>query len=454
MQSEPQRIFDYGFGYGVSETHGDLVLATSLRLLDRSMRWIARSLRIEQVSLLVYTGDQYELARAIAVDRSRVCAFSEKGSVAHYLKKHGSPVAVLWEHEKCYLDGELLSAVEADVLAVLGTRLLAGLSANDRLVGFLSLGRKAGDEHFSPLDLRMLQSIATEAAFALESCRLRAALAEESTERQRLEGELEVARQIQQRLFPRRLPFAPGLDYYGTWRAARGVSGDYLDYIELADGSLGIAIGDVSGKGFSAALLMSSLHSMVRALSLAQQYSLPGLVATINRMFFRVSPDNCFATLFLARYDPKAGRLQYVNAGHEPPFILRRTGAGYRTISLEPSGPVVGAFRGSPYREEAITLAQEDVIVAYTDGVSEVTNPAGEEWGNRRLVETVQANCERKAREIASQVMIEADAFAMGVPPSDDMTLWVARVDAAEAGTASDAVEPPATQVAASAARS
>src|SRR5437867_12407998 len=106
--------------------------------------------------------------------------------------------------------------------------------------------------------------------------------------------------------------------------------------------------------------------------------SLESLVAKINRMFFRVSPDNCFATLFLARYDPKAGRLQYVNAGHEPPFILRRTGSGYRNISLEPSGPVVGAFRGSPYREEAITLAQEDVIVAYTDGVSEVTNPAGE----------------------------------------------------------------------------
>jgi sigma-B regulation protein RsbU (phosphoserine phosphatase) len=452
MQSEPQRIFDYGFGCGVSETHGDLVFAAALRLLDRSIRWIARSLRIEQVSLLVYTGDQYELARATAVDRSRVCAFTEKGRVAHYLKEQASPVTVLWEHDECYLDGELLSAVEADVLAVLGTRVLVGLWANDRLVGILSLGRKAGDEPLSPLDLRMLQSIATEAAFALESCRLRAALAEESTERQRLEGELEMARQVQQRLFPRRLPFAPGLDYYGAWRAARGVSGDYLDYIELPDGRLGIAIGDVSGKGFSAALLMSSLHSMVRALSLTQQYSLPRLVATINRMFFRASPDNCYATLFLARYDPKVGRLQYVNAGHEPPFILRRNGAGYRTIFLEPTGPVVGAFRGSLYREKTITLAQEDVLVAYTDGVSEVTNPSGEEWGNRRLIETVEAHCECTARKIVSQVMAEADAFAMGAPQNDDMTLWVGRVDAAEAGAVADVVEPPATKVAASAA--
>src|SRR3989441_1094497 len=128
--------------------------------------------------------------------------------------------------------------------------------------GFLSLGPKATDEPLSAVDLRGLESIASEAAFALEGCYLRA---EELTERQRLERELEVAREVQQRLFPRGLPVAPGLDYYGAWRAARGVSGDYLDYIELPGGSLGVAIGDVSGKGLSAALLMSSLHSMVRA---------------------------------------------------------------------------------------------------------------------------------------------------------------------------------------------
>jgi len=146
------------------------MFATALRLLDKSIRWIAHSLRIEQVSLLVRNADQYELARATAVSRRRVPAFSERGKVARYLKAHGGAVPVLWEQDKCYLGGELLDAEEASVLATLGTSLLLGLSANDHLTGFLSLGPKAGDEPLSPLDLRLLQSIATEAAFALESC--------------------------------------------------------------------------------------------------------------------------------------------------------------------------------------------------------------------------------------------------------------------------------------------
>ena len=261
-----------------------------------------------------------------------------------------------------------------------------------------------------------------------------------------------MAREVQERLFPLGLPFTPGLDHFGVWRAARGVSGDYLDYLELPDGNLGVAIGDVSGKGLSAALLMSSLHSMVRALSLAHRLSLGELVATINKMFFRVSPDNCYTTLFLARFDPSEGRLHYVNAGHEPPFVLRRAGSGRRLIPLEPSGPVIGILRASPYREEVITLQPDDVLVAYTDGVAEVTNPAGEEWGNRRLLDTVQANCERNARDIVSQVMTEADAFAMGAPQYDDMTLWVARVDSSEADGLIEIVEPVAMRAAACAA--
>jgi sigma-B regulation protein RsbU (phosphoserine phosphatase) len=113
---------------------------------------------------------------------------------------------------------------------------------------------------------------------------------------------------------------------------------------------------------------------------------------------------------------------------------------------------VIGILRASPYREEVITLQPDDVLVAYTDGVAEVTNSAGEEWGNRRLLETVQANCERKAREIVAQVMTEADAFAVGAPQYDDMTLWVGRVDASQADSLIEIVEPAALRAAACAA--
>jgi sigma-B regulation protein RsbU (phosphoserine phosphatase) len=424
------------------------VRAAARGTLESSIRWLSRSLHIEPVSLLVHSGDRYELACATAMDRSREYALLERGSVIQRLKAHEEPVPVAWVHGKCHVGGELVEGREAVVLGALGARFLVGLPASGQLSGLLSLGSKVGDEPVSPADLRLLQSIAPEVAFALESCRLRVALAAESTERQKLEWELGVAREVQERLFPLGFPFTPGLDHYCIWRAARGVSGDYLDYIELPDGNLGVAIGDVSGKGLSAALLMSSLHSMVRALSLAHRLSLGDLVATINKMFFRVSPDNCYTTLFLARFDPHEGRLHYVNAGHEPPCVLRRSGSGRRVIPLEPSGPVIGILRASPYREEVITLQPDDVLVAYTDGVAEVRNTAGEEWGNRRLLETVQANCERNARDIVSQVMSEADAFAVGAPQFDDMTLWVARVASAEADSLIEIVEPVAMRAA------
>jgi len=421
-------------------------------MLESSIRWLSRSLHIEQVSLLVNTGDRYELAYGTAADRSREYALLERGGVIHCLKAHEEPAPVAWVQGKCYLAGELMEGREAAVLGALGTKFLVALPAGGRMSGLISLGAKLGGEPVSPADLRLLQSVAPEVAFALESCRLRVALAAESTERQKLEWEVGVAREVQERLFPLGLPLTPGLDHFGVWRAARGMSGDYLDYLELADGNLGVAIGDVSGKGLSAALLMSSLHSIVRALSLAHHVSLGDLVATINKMFFRVSPDNCYTTLFLGRFDPQAGKLHYVNAGHEPPFVLRRAGSGRRVIPLDPSGPVIGILRASPYREEVITLQPDDVLVAYTDGVAEVTNPAGEEWGNRRLLETVEANCESSAREIVSQVMTEADGFATGTPQYDDMTLWVARVAPAEADSLIQIIEPVAARAAACAA--
>lgn len=254
----------------------------------------------------------------------------------------------------------------------------------------------------------------------------------ESTEGGTLACEVEAARQVQQRLFPLALPAIAGLDYCGLWRAARSVSGDYLDYFALPGGNLGLAIGDVAGKGLPAALLMSTLHGMVRALGLVRRGSLQRVMRTLNRLFFRVSPDNCFASLFLGRYDPVQQRLHFVNAGHEPPFVLRRDGSRWRTIPLEPGGPVIGMRHGHSYREGVVTLAAGDVLVAYTDGVSDVLNPQGEEWGSARLLRTVQEYADSSAEEIAAHVMEEADAFAGAAPQQDDMTLCVARVRTAQ----------------------
>jgi phosphoserine phosphatase RsbU/P len=264
---------------------------------------------------------------------------------------------------------------------------------------------------------------------ANENYRLNAALAAENAELQRFHSDLEVARSMQERIFPTARPRIPGLDYFGDSRPARGVSGDYIDYFEMNDGNLGFAIGDVCGKGIPAALLTSSLHSMIRALRFTRHSSLKVLVRTIDKLFGEICPDNCYASLFLSEYDPATGQLCYVNAGHEPPFLLRQNGEHPQAIFLESGGPVIGMLRESEYREGVVTLAPGDLLVAYTDGLCDTTNPAGEDWGWPRFQDTVAACASQHARDVVETVMQTAEEFAGGSAQQDDVTLWVGRVE-------------------------
>ncbi len=245
--------------------------------------------------------------------------------------------------------------------------------------------------------------------------------------------ESELAREVQNRIFPSSRPSIPGLDYFGDWRPASGVGGDYLDYFEMDEGNLGLAIGDVSGCGMQAALLTATLHSIVRALRLTPTGSVAEFVSTVDQLFCEICPDNCYATLFVARYDPILGRLHYVNAGHEPPFVLRKSGPSYRNIRLESGGPLLGMMRKSPYREGVVSLGPGDLLVAYTDGLCEASNREGEEWGWHRFLDSLAAEPKRRARDMVSRVFEEEDRFVQGAPQLDDMTLWLGRIEETQA---------------------
>jgi sigma-B regulation protein RsbU (phosphoserine phosphatase) len=271
------------------------------------------------------------------------------------------------------------------------------------------------------------------AALANESHRLIAALAAECAERQKSASELEIARSVQERTFPATRPVISGLDYFADWRPAGTVSGDYIDYFEMNDGDLGLAVGHVSGHGIPAALLTSSLHSLVRALRFARTSSLRVLVRTIDKLFAEVCPDNSYATLFVGEYDPANRQLHYVNAGHEPPFVLRKSGGHFQTVFLESGGPRIGMLRDAAYREGVISLRPDDLLVAYTDGLCETANDSGEEWGWARFQETIEACSGEPPRDIVEGVLECAESFAGGAPPAGDVTLWVGRVEEAVA---------------------
>lgn len=266
------------------------------------------------------------------------------------------------------------------------------------------------------------------------------------------ELDMDAACRIQNHIFPASHPAVPGLEYYAALRPARGLSGDYLDYYRAAQGEFHLTVGDVAGKGLPAALLASSLHSTLRALDPPSWRRLPKLVQRVDELFFQVCPDSCFATLFMACFDPETRRLRYVNAGHEPPFVLRRTRTGWRTTQLDPGGPVIGMLRESVWREGALTLDPGDLLVAYTDGLCDATDPNGREWGWHRLVRSITEAADRPVRDIVEGVVETVEAFSGG-QRFDDITLWIGRArDETSLGTSAEAaVKDPEIALAAAA---
>jgi sigma-B regulation protein RsbU (phosphoserine phosphatase) len=324
-----------------------------------------------------------------------------------------------WVHREAEPDRARLEA--------LGTQLLLPLMVGDKLLGFLSLGPKRSEEAYSPSDLRLLGSVATQAGLALENSRLAAAVAAEAARRERINRELEIAREVQERFFPQTLPTVDGLDYAGHCRPALGVGGDYYDFLALPSGAFGLAIGDVSGKGIPAALLMATLQASLRGQTLAGTIDLAALMSNVNRLVYDSSPGNRYATFFYAQFDPASRNLTYVNAGHNAPMLFRG-GEPRPAMRLEDGGPVIGLLDIAPFRHATVALQPGDLLVAFTDGISEAMNPSDEEWGEERLAAAVAAVRGREASGIVLGLMTAADAFAAGAKQHDDMTIVVVRV--------------------------
>lgn len=203
------------------------------------------------------------------------------------------------------------------------------------------------------------------------------------------------------------------------------MGGDYYDFLALPSGRLGIAIGEVSGKGIAAALTMASLQASLRSEAARGTDSLAGLMCNVNRLLYEALASNRYVTFFYAQYDPESRLLTYVNAGHNPPMLFHSE-SGYGAVTrLEPCGTVVGILEDAYYEQRSLAIAPGDVLVGFTDGVSEAMNEAQDEFREERLTETVRGCARQSPREIIACIMAKADAFAAGAKQNDDMTLVV-----------------------------
>jgi phosphoserine phosphatase RsbU/P len=291
----------------------------------------------------------------------------------------------------------------------------------------MALGPKLSEQPYTPTDLRVLQSLASQTGLALEISELALSLAEEAAHRERSNREIEIAREVQQRLFPQKLPEIPGLDFAGMCRAALGVGGDYYDLIQLENGLVGVAIGDVSGKGISAALLMAGLRASLRGITTDGSGDLAKMMQRINSLVYEASTSNRYATFFFATLDPSTRQLSYVNAGHNAPMLVKGGSGG--VLRLEAGGTPVGLLPSAMYEAQSVSLGAGDLLLCYTDGISEAMNLADEEWGEERMLEAIRKVPNASAADILRDVFKSADQFTGEAPQHDDMTLLLLRVN-------------------------
>jgi phosphoserine phosphatase RsbU/P len=287
----------------------------------------------------------------------------------------------------------------------------------DEVIGALQVLNKPGG--FSESDAELLQFLAVYAASAIESERLR----REAETARLLRRELDIAREVQRCLFPQDLTAIPYLDYAALCRPARSVGGDYYDLLDLPDGRFGLTLGDVSGKGVSAALLMASIHTLLRSLLLRDPLDLPQVVGALNHAVRRSSASERYSTLFCGVFNADRSELDYVNAGQIPPLVLRADG----NIEMPPDGdPPVGLLPGVCYNQHKIRLGVGDVVVCFSDGIVDLDEAAGE-WGVEDIESELRRRKDAPSLAIAEALVEAVDRRAAGAQQFDDMTVIVAR---------------------------
>jgi sigma-B regulation protein RsbU (phosphoserine phosphatase) len=445
-------------------------VSTVDQLLERAVAKIQDALHAENVTIFLRdlaTGD-YTCAISSSIHRDGLISslrdasltLSAEGALVQRMSRFTHPLPVDFDHDSPWAE-DLLETVlamndlrrqENATLRRVRSALLLPVATKDQLLGVVSLGPRLGDLPYSRDDRHLLMAVALQMAFAIQN----AELVQEIALEERLRHELAIATTVQQRLFPASPPEMASLELAGVCHPARGVGGDYYDFILLDKGKVGIAVADVAGKGISAALLMCTVQASLRSQAPTVNGNLTELVSSMNRLLHVSTDASSYATFFYAQFDEQTNMLTYVNAGHNPPMLIRTAasvkvqGVGFGGASahhelipeegngptheradvrlLTTGGPIIGAFSDCAYEQEAIKMQSGDLLVAYTDGVTEARNAEDQEFGEARLRGVIDSSMHLPTQEISKRIVQSVGEWCGEVPPHDDLTLVVMRV--------------------------
>src|SRR5687767_12184513 len=397
---------------------GITLLASSTldETLEQIVSLVFEAVPADRCLLMMRDGDNEEWRDALESLRDRVCEVDEirvsRNVMDEVVIRGKSVLTSDAQHDPRFASGTMVLQGVRSVLAV-------PLGVSEKVFGIIYADSPIAEGRFTEDHLKVLTTLASVAAIRVENARL----TESRFQQERLERELQLAMEIQQRFQPTGSPQIPGYEFQGISFPCYEIGGDYYDFIQRDDGRLVIALGDVSGKGTAAALLMSSLHAAIHAQS-GSHDTLSATISAVNRYLADNIPANRFVTLFYAELDPESGSMSFLNAGHNPPLIIHSAGT---VEQLASGGLPLGIKPDAEYREGRTQLQPGDVLVIYSDGVTEAVSPTGEEFGPTRLYEVVSRNVEASAAGIRDRIESALTKFAQGTSAADDITLVIVK---------------------------
>jgi serine phosphatase RsbU (regulator of sigma subunit) len=390
--------------------------STLEQTLEQIVSLVFEAVPADRCLLMMRDDANQELRVAVARLRDRVGEVGEirvsRNVMDEVVIKGKSVLTSDAQHDPRFASGTVVLQGVRSVLAV-------PLGVSEKVFGIIYADSPIAEGRFTEDHLKVLTTLASVAAIRVENARL----VEARFQQERLERELQLAMEIQQRFQPTAPPIVPGYEFQGISFPCYEIGGDYYDFIKRDDGRLVIALGDVSGKGTAAALLMSSLHAAIHAQT-GSHDSLVETISAVNRYLADNIPPNRFVTLFYAELDPESGALSFLNAGHNPPLIVHAAGT---VEQLASGGLPLGIKADADYREGRTTMQMGDVLCIYSDGVTEAASPNGEEFGPTRLYEVVSRNVDASAAGIRDRIESALTKFSQGTQAADDITLVIVK---------------------------